>query len=195
MPIRFPPVTMGPVALFSEQSWMANSVKAFNVVPAPNLAAPGTPFQGLSSAEGTQTILNPGIGNPKGNTLSVNLRRLGTIYQAPDQTAKVNPANQLINDHFDEYAGDNRVLGYSNNRIIGVSRNATGGALGNCTVNVFTTKDNVLVASTTSDASGNWTAYPNQQGPYYFVEYKSGSPDVFGTSPNTNTSTQFTPGQ
>ena len=186
---------MGPVALYRERLWMANGVKGFDVVPAPNMARPGIPFQALSSADGTQVVLNPGLPRPKGGTFAVNLRRLGSIYEAPTETAKVNPASQLINDHFDEYAGDNRVLGYSNNRIIGVSRNATGAALGTCVVKVFRTADDVLVASTTSDGSGNWTAYPNQPGPYYFVEYKAGSPDVFGTSPNTNTATQFSPGQ
>lgn len=195
MPIRFPPVTMGPVALYREQLWLANGFKAFDVVPAPNMAKPGVTLKALSSADGTQVILNPGLPMPKGNTFSVNLRRLGTIYQAPTETAKVNPAAELINSHFDEYMGDNRVLGYSNDRIIGVSRDATGAALGNCTVNVFKTFNNALVGSTVSDASGNWTVYPNQAGPYYFVEYKTGSPDVFGTSPNTNTATQFSPGQ
>ena len=195
MPIRFPLVTMGPVALYREQLWLKNSLKSFDVVPAPNLAGVGVPFKATPSADGTQVVFNPGFPRPKGNTFAVNLRRLGTVYEAPTSTSVVNPATQLINDHIDEYSGDNRVLGASNNRIIGVSRDATGAALGNCTVNVFRTADNVLVASTTSDASGNWTAYPNQQGPYYFVEYKAGSPDVFGTSPNTNTATQFLPGQ
>lgn len=186
---------MGPVALYRERLWLANGVKGFDVVPAPNMARPGIPFQALSSAEGTQVVLDPGLPQPKGGTFSVNLRRLSTIYQNVQETAVVNPAAALINDHFDEYAGDNRVLGYSNNRITGVSRDATGAALGNCTVKVFRTADDVLVASTTSDGSGNWTAYPTQVGPYYFVEYKAGSPDVFGTSPNTNTATTFTPGQ
>jgi hypothetical protein len=195
MPIRFPPVTMGPVALYREQLWLANGFKAFDVVPAPNLGQVGVIFSGMPSATGTQTILNPGLPRPKGNTFAVNLRRLATVYEAPTSTSVVNPAKQIINDHIDEYAGYNRVLGYSNNRITGVSRDATGAALGGCTVNVFQTFNNVLVGSTVSDGSGNWTVYPDQAGPYYFVEYKAGSPDVFGTSPNTNTATQFSPGQ
>lgn len=186
---------MGPVSAIAEKQWLMSAVKCFDAVPAPNMARPGVPFQALSSAEGTQVVLNPGLPNPKGNTFAVNLLRLSTIYKNVQETAVVNPAAALINDHFDEYAGDNRVLGYSSKRIIGVSRDATGAALGNCAVKVFRTADDVLVASTTSDASGNWTAYPNQVGPYYFVEYKAGSPDVFGTSPNTNTATTFTPGQ
>ena len=116
------------------------------------------------------------------------------MYTAPDQTAVVNPA-AFIDELYDETIGFDRDLGQQNNRIIGISRDSAGAALGNCTVKVFRTSDDVLVASTTSDGSGNWTAYPNQQGPYYFVEYKAGAPDVFGTSPNTNTATPFTPGQ
>lgn len=194
MPIRFPLGTMGPVSAIREAQWLKNATKAFDAVPAPNMAAPGRPFQALASADGTQTILNPGMPLPKGNTRGVNLRRLGMMYEAPTSTSVVNPAAPLITDHTDEFSGDNRVLGYSNNRIVGVSRDATGAALGTCVVKVFRTEDDVLVASTTSDSSGNWTAYPNQPGPYYFVEYKAGSPDVFGTSPNTNTATQFQPG-
>jgi hypothetical protein len=116
------------------------------------------------------------------------------MYQAPDQTASVNPA-ALIDEIYDETKGFDRDLGQQNNRIIGVSRDATGVALGNCVVKVFRTDDDTLVGRTTSDGSGNWTVYPIGAGPYYFVEYKAGSPDVFGTSPNTNTATQFTPGQ
>lgn len=115
------------------------------------------------------------------------------MYVAPDQTARVNPA-KYIDELYDMDVSYDRDLGQQNERIVGVSRDATGAALGSCVVKVFRTADDVLVASTTSDGSGNWTAYPNQPGPYYFVEYKAGSPDVFGTSPNTNTSTQFQPG-
>ena len=116
------------------------------------------------------------------------------MYRAPDQSATINPAATLV-ALFDQTVTFNRDLGQQNKRIIGVSRDSAGAALGNCTVKVFRTSDDVLVASTTSDGSGNWTAYPNQTGPYYFVEYKAGGTDVFGTSPNTNTATQFTPGQ
>lgn len=191
MPIQFPRPT-GPTRSYIESQWWAQKTKAFDAVPAPNLGRVGFPFQSWQIGGPSGWSLDPGIGvSPKRAT---NLRNLSTMYVAPDQTARVNPA-ALIDELYDETKGFDRDLGQQNERIIGVSRDATGAALGGCSVKVFRTADDVLVASTVSDASGNWTAYPNQQGPYYFVEYKAGSPDVFGTSPNTNTATQFTPGQ
>lgn len=191
MPIAFPRPT-GPTRSYIEALWLRQKSQAFGAVPAPNMGRPGFPLQiwRFGGAEGWS--LNPGSGvSPK---RAVNLRNLNTMYVAPDQTARVNPAKYL-NELYDTDVSYDRVLGTQNERIVGVSRNATGSALGSCVVKVFRTADDVLVASTTSDGSGNWTAYPNQPGPYYFVQYKVGSPDVFGTSPNTNTSTQYTPGQ
>ena len=66
----------------------------------------------------------------------------------------------------------------------GVSRDSTGAALANCQVLVFRTYDNVLVATTTSDGSGNWSVIVDRQQRHYFVEYRAGTPDVFGTSLN-----------
>jgi len=193
MPIQFPKPS-GGVNSFSEVSWLALKTKAFKVVPAPNMGGPGLPFSRTSpfNGQGAGWSLNPGTGVQP--FMAVNLRSPSTMYVDVTKTAVVNPAN-LIDELYDETTGFDRDLGQSNIRIIGVSRNATGVALGTCVVKVFKTEDDVLVASTISDSSGNWTAYPNRVGPYYFVEYKAGSPDVFGTSPNTNTFTTFTPGQ
>lgn len=168
MPIQFPQQT-GPVRSYVEAQWWARNTKYFAAVPAPKLGSVAP-------------------------VRAVNLRRFGTMYQSPEQTATVNPAAQ-ITQLYDLTKGFTRVLGTQNERIIGVSRDAGGVALGDCAVKVFRTADDALVGSTTSAGSGDWTVYPNQTGPYYFVEYKAGIPDVFGTSPNTNTSTQFTPGQ
>lgn len=191
MPIAFPRPT-GPTRSITEGLWLKQMSKAFDAVPAPNMGRPGFPLQSWQYGGQSGWSLNPGTGvSPK---QAVNLRNLNTMYVAPENTAKVNPAN-VIDELYDMDVSYDRDLGQSNNRIVGVSRNATGSALGSCVVKVFRTADDALVASTTSDGSGNWTAYPNQPGPYYFVQYKVGSPDVFGTSPNTNTSTQFTPGQ
>lgn len=190
MPIQFPRPT-GPVRSVVESQWWAQMTKAFDVTPAPNLGRVGFPLQSWQQGGSSGWSLDPGIGVSP--IKAVNVRRFSTMYQAPDVIARVNPA-ALIDELYDETRGFDRDLGQQSIRIVGVSRNATGATLGNCVVKVFTTADDVLVASTTSDASGNWTAYPNQQGPYYFVEYKAGSPDVFGTSPNTNTATTFTPG-
>jgi hypothetical protein len=190
MPIAFPRAT-GPVRSYIESKWWAQMTKCFDAVPAPNLGRIGYPLQTWQQGGAAGWSLDPGIGVSPNR--AVNVRRFSTMYQAPDQTARVNPA-AMIDEQYDETKGFDRDLGQQSNRIVGVSRNATGVALGNCVVKVFATADDTLVASTTSDGSGNWTAYPNAQGPYYFVEYKTGSPDVFGTSPNTNAATQFTPG-
>ena len=200
MPIRFPLVTMGPVSKYRE-AWLMNfGWKAFNA-PAPNLARPGAPFLGLGSADGTQVILNPGLGISPNK--AVNVRRLGTMYQAPDQTARVNPAAPLLVDHVDDYNADNRVLGSQNLKFTGITYDATGALLGGCQVMVFRTgHPHQLVGETTSDGSGNWTLlsgiFPGNRtattgvsdqegfygGPFFVVAYKEGTP-VFGTGPNT----------
>ena len=191
MPIAFPCAT-GPVRSVVESQWWKSMTKAFDVVPAPSMARPGVPF-GQNCPYSGQAGWSLAPGKSLHEFRAVNLCNLNSMYVAPGNTAIVNPARRIFAVH-DDITGNDRVLGDQNERIVGVSRDATGVALGTCVVKVFRTADDVLVASTTSDGSGNWTAYPNQPGPYYFVEYKAGSPDVFGTSPNTNTSTQFTPG-
>lgn len=69
--------------------------------------------------------------------------------------------------------------------ITGITRDCQGNPLGNCTVKLFGTDNDVLYGQTTSDGSGNYSisAGPGRQ--YYVVVYKAGSPDVAGTSVNT----------
>lgn len=191
MPIAFPCAT-GPVRSTVEGQWWKNQTKAFNVVPAPSMARPGVPF-GQNCPYSGQSGWSLAPGKSLHEFRAVNLRNLNAPYDASVLKAIVNPARRIFMVS-DDINGNDRLLGTQNERIIGVSRDSTGVALGSCTVKIFRTADDVLVASTVSDESGNWTAYPNQEGPYYYVEYKAGSPDVFGTSPNTNTYTTFTPG-
>lgn len=179
MPIAFPRATGSPRSCIESQ-WLRLATKSFDAVPAPNLGRIGARF-GSNAA----SIAGPVNGG-------VNVRRLNAMFQAADQTARVNPIVPYTNNQLN---GDDRVLGAQSERLIGVSRDAGGTPLGLCVVKVFRTLTDELVATTTSDGSGNWTVYPNAIGPYYIVEYKAGSPDVFGTSLNTNASTQFTPGQ
>jgi len=191
MPIQFPRAT-GPVRSTVEGQWWKNRAKSFYVVPAPSMAKIGVPFTQTCPYSGQQGwSLAPG--KAVHEFRAVNLRNLNAPYDASISTAVVNPARKAFAVS-DDASSNDRVLGTQNERIVGVSRDSTGAALGSCTIKVFRTADDVLVASTVSDGSGNWTAYPDQEGPYYFVEYKAGSPDVFGTSPNTNTYTTFTPG-
>jgi hypothetical protein len=67
----------------------------------------------------------------------------------------------------------------------GVSRDSAGNVLGSCRVMVFRTEDNSFVTETTSDASGIWSIQLLVGGPFFLVAYKSGGPDVAGTSLNT----------
>lgn len=70
--------------------------------------------------------------------------------------------------------------------VVGVTRDANGAPLGGVTVKLFHASDDTLVGSVVSDPFGNYTVttpfYPD---PHYLVFYKAGTPDVFGTSPNT----------
>tara|TARA_R110000868_G_scaffold57697_1_gene178206 strand:- start:331 stop:912 length:582 start_codon:yes stop_codon:yes gene_type:complete len=193
MPIAFPRAT-GPVRSVVEGQWWKNKTKAFDVVPAPSMARTNVKFSQTCPCSGQQGwSLAPGKSTYEYR--AVNLRRLNTAYDASISNSTVNPARNILSV-FDNINSNDRVLGNQNERIVGISRDATGSVLGSCAVKVFRTSDDLLIAQTVSDASGNWTIYPNQIGPFfYYVEYKSGSPDVFGTSPNTNTTTQFTPGQ
>jgi hypothetical protein len=71
--------------------------------------------------------------------------------------------------------------------ISGITKDQNSTPLGSCVLNLFLTSNNTLVASTTSDGSGNYTLTFNATitGPFYIVAYKAGSPDVAGTSVNT----------
>ena len=191
MPIAFPKNT-GPTRSTVEGQWWKNQTKAFDVVPAPSMARAGIRFTQKCPYSG-QLNWSLAPGKAVHEYCAVNLRRLNSIYDASISNSMVNPARNAY-AVFDNINSNDRVLGFQSQKIIGVSRDSTGAALDSVTVKVFLTTDDVLVASTVSDGSGNWTAYPNQVGPYYIVEYKAGSPDVFGTSPNTNQSTQFQPG-
>ena len=70
--------------------------------------------------------------------------------------------------------------------VVGVTRDSYGSPLGGVTVKLYQTSSDLMVASVVSDPLGNYTVttpfYPDQ---HYLVFYKSGSPDVFGTSVNT----------
>ena len=70
--------------------------------------------------------------------------------------------------------------------LTGVTRNSAGVALGNCTVDLFTTSDDLLRYTTTSDASGNFSfSLPSNGWRCYLVAYKAGDPDMAGTTVDT----------
>lgn len=70
--------------------------------------------------------------------------------------------------------------------ITGVTRDNTGAALGACTVKLFQTSNDAMIATMVSDASGNYTFWlRDSTSNYYVVSYKTGAPDVAGTTLNT----------
>jgi hypothetical protein len=86
--------------------------------------------------------------------------------------------------HFRDRPFLTRSLGHAP-AITGVSRDNTGAALGACVVKCYRAWDDLMIAQTVSDGSGNFTLNPSTSGPYYLVWYLAGSPDRAGTSVNT----------
>jgi len=71
--------------------------------------------------------------------------------------------------------------------LTGITRDSTGAVLGNCDVIIFKTGDDVKVAQTISDGSGNYSVVLPTNSRHYVVSYKTGSPDVTGATLNTLT--------
>lgn len=69
--------------------------------------------------------------------------------------------------------------------ITGVTKDSTGAALGACVVDLFDTATDTIRATTISDASGNYLVDGQIDNTYYLVAYKTGAPDVSGTTVNT----------
>jgi hypothetical protein len=71
-------------------------------------------------------------------------------------------------------------------RIGGVTRDSTGAPLGSVEVKVIRTEDNLLIGQVISDpGTGAWTLQLWAGGPFFLVEYLTGSPDRAGTSVRT----------
>lgn len=69
--------------------------------------------------------------------------------------------------------------------ISGFTLTGAGAALGACTVELYRVRGDVMVESVVSDGSGIFTFSPVSPGElYYAVAYKSGSPDLAGTTRN-----------
>lgn len=70
--------------------------------------------------------------------------------------------------------------------LTGITRDYIGAVLASCVVLLFQTADNVFVGQTASDGSGNYSFTMSRgQGPFYAVAYKTGAPDVAGSTVNT----------
>ena len=82
---------------------------------------------------------------------------------------------------FDPAAGASSSYGFA-----GVTRNEYGSALGDVTVKAFLTATDTLVMTVVSDVNGEYLLpTPYYPSTHYLVFYKTGSPDVFGTSANS----------
>lgn len=173
MPISFPPANRGPAWI-----WGANVAASLDTrlsqEGTPNLAMPGQPFD-LNS-------LNPGLPVHWGKIRAVNLRNLGFDYEDSRLSSVVNIAFDNGIPQVGVWQTD---WAASNRAITGVSRDSTGTILGLCVVDLFVTATDQMVYSVTSDASGNFSFGNPGTGPFYIVAYKTGSPDVAGTTVNT----------
>ena len=77
-------------------------------------------------------------------------------------------------------------------KISGITRDSAGAPLGSVEVKVIRTEDNLLIGTTTSDpTTGAWTLQLWAGGPFFLVEYLTGSPDRAGTSVRTLVAEQY----
>lgn len=178
MPIAFPQPNMDTVLTDVKRM----STKPFYVVPAPSMDAPNKLY--------TAFTFDPGKAQ---KALQSAIRDIGIPYRDVARTATINPAMGPRAMPFGPQSpftagySFNNVMGVLNKTLSGVSRDANGARLANCQILIFRTQDKSLVAETVSDGNGDWSISMLKGGPFFFVEYKVGSPDVFGTSPNDRT--------
>jgi hypothetical protein len=72
--------------------------------------------------------------------------------------------------------------------VSGVTKDSSGAALANCQVTLLKSADLSVVATGTSDGSGNYRLpTPTNSDRYQVLSYKNGSPDVAGVTVNTLT--------
>lgn len=71
--------------------------------------------------------------------------------------------------------------------ISGTTRDVYNSPLANCTVKLFRTVNDSLVYTATSDGNGAYVVLTPYTDNHYLVTYKTGPPDVFGSSANTLT--------
>lgn len=82
---------------------------------------------------------------------------------------------------YDVTAGTSGRFGFS-----GITRDAYGSPLGGMTVKLYRTSTDEMVSSVVSDVNGNFTVLTPYYPDAHFINiYKTGSPDVFGTTANT----------
>jgi hypothetical protein len=87
------------------------------------------------------------------------------------------------------YQSQNNVAVVRSFLISGVTRDAAGNALASCTVKLYRTDSDLMVASTVSDGSGAYSFQVPDATQFYAVAFKAGSPDVTGATDNPITGT------
>lgn len=168
MPIQWPPVDRGPA--FAPDCDVVAFAPAWDVT---NL--------GIIGADLSTDSLDPGIGIDN-NTRGVNLRNLGSMFEQSGQYTMAPPATILLAYGRQSY---NQTDWYkSNSALTGITRDGTGAVLGNAEVVLYSSID-VVIGSQFSDGAGNFSFQNPGTGPFYIVAYKTGSPDVAGTTVNT----------
>jgi hypothetical protein len=76
--------------------------------------------------------------------------------------------------------------------VTGITKDCNSVVVGSVTVKLFQTSNDLLISTTTSDAVTGAYDFPvqNNAATYYVVCYKTGVPDIAGTSVNTLTGVQ-----
>lgn len=178
MPIEFPQPNRGPEWALPENI-ITNILDTELQVDVTNLDGVGAAF--------TQDMLDPGFGQNFNLPTPVNLRHLGFDFEGPEFQDRINvvaPDAHIAQVDMTAYTINFSWAGV-NRAITGVSRDSGGSAIGSVSLSLFVTSTNMLVAQTTSDASGNFSFGNPGTGPFYIVAYKVGAPDVAGTTVNT----------
>jgi hypothetical protein len=137
---------------------------------------------GIIGADLSTDSLDPGIGINNLTTRAVNLRNFDAQFEPPDQYTMAPPAT--IFPAYGRQSYQQTDWYRSNSTLVGVTRDSTGAVLGNVEVVLYSTID-VVIGSQYSDASGNFSFQNPGTGPFYIVAYKTGAPDVAGTTVNT----------
>ncbi|MGD0591086.1 MAG: hypothetical protein ABSA44_09845 [Bacteroidota bacterium] len=70
-------------------------------------------------------------------------------------------------------------------KITGTTKDSSGNALAGCTVHLFDASVDILISIVQSDASGAFMFLVSPSTTCYILAYKTGSPDVAGTTVNT----------
>ena len=117
-----------------------------------------------------------------------NRIRLRERYQLlwPSSTPVANTSVILMDKTFGRDWGKFKTKGvHARKMFYGVTKDSIGNPLAGCSVDLFNTATDILVDSTVSNALGEFNVGDPNGVACYLVSYKTGTPDVAGTSANT----------